>query len=348
VNIDQRKADHRGGGGPPLPGASSARLKEPRAGLGGYASRVSVAKQESDPRTEPDRERDDEPELESDAAPESGYDHIAEGYARHWGPVIRPAAEQVLDVIAPAVEAALAAGPEPRRQEPRLLDVGTGTGTLAIAALERWPAIRVTGIDPSAGMLEIAREAAEQRLSQQHDRYLSEVAYADELPFAAASFDLAVSSFVLQLVPRRAAALREIRRVLAPGGTFAWVAWQRSQQPYEPDRIANEVLDEAGFDPPESDGPSGDVASAEAAARAMRRAGFRDVRAYPKELAHPWDAAGYLAFLTEFDEQSLFAELEPDERADIEREVKKRLDRLRPEQLTLRLPVIYAAGRAAS
>jgi SAM-dependent methyltransferase len=308
---------------------------------------VSVAKQESEPSTEPDRRRGGEaepdPGPEPDAAPESGYDRIAAGYARHWGPVIRPAAEQVLDVIAPAVEAALAAVPEPR-----LLDVGSGTGTLAIAALERWPALRVTGIDPSAGMLGIAGEAAGERLVQQRDRYLSEVAYADELPFGAASFDLAVSSFVLQLVPSRAAALREIRRVLAPGGTLAWVAWQRSQQPYEPDRIANEVLDEAGFDPPESDGPSGDVASAEAAALAMRRAGFRDVRAHPEELAHPWDAAGYLAFLTEFDEQSLFAELEPDERADIEREIRRRLDRLTPEQLTLRLPVIYAAGRAAS
>jgi SAM-dependent methyltransferase len=292
---------------------------------------VSVAKQEIEPVPGPD------------AAPESGYDGIAAGYARHWGPVIRPAAEQVLDLLAPAMMAALAAG-----SEPRLLDVGTGTGTLAIAAIERWPALRVTGIDPSAGMLEIAREASDQRLSQQAGRYMTEVAYADELPFGAASFDLAVSSFVLQLVPSRAAALREIRRVLAPGGTFAWVAWQRSQQPYEPDRITNEVLDEAGFDPPESDGPSADIASAEAAALAMRRAGFRDVRAHPEELAHPWDAAGYLAFLTEFDEQSLFAELEPDERADIEHEIRRRLDRLTPEQLTLRLPVIYAAGRSGS
>ena len=159
---------------------------------------VSVAKQEFEPEAEADREP------EHDEAPESGYDRIADGYARHWGPVIRPAAEQVLDVIAPAVAAALAAGPEPR-----MLDVGTGTGTLAIAALERWPALRVTGVDPSGGMLELARVAAGERISQHGARYRTEIAYADELPFGAASFDLAVSSFVLQLVPSRAAALRE-------------------------------------------------------------------------------------------------------------------------------------------
>jgi SAM-dependent methyltransferase len=285
-----------------------------------------------------------EPFETSEPEPASGYDLMAEGYARHWGPVIRPAAERVLEVIASAVDAAFAA-----KREPRLLDVGTGTGTLAIAALERWPDLHVTGIDPSSGMLDVARAAAEERLApRERGRYETEVAYADELSFEAGAFDLAVSSFVLQLVPSRAAALREVRRVLAPGGTLAWVAWQRSDQPYEPDRVANEVLDEAGFDPPDTGAPSGDVASAEAAAGAMRRAGFRDVHAHAEELAHAWDAAGYLGFLTEFDEESLFAELDPGERADIERRIRRRLDRLTPEQMTLRLPVVYAAGRAGT
>lgn len=276
------------------------------------------------------------------AAPRAGYDEIAEGYARHWGPVIRPAAERVLDLIAPALEAAIAAS-----VEPRLLDVGTGTGTLAIAALERWPALQVTGVDPSAGMLDLARLAAEERLPSAHlGRYRTEVGWADALPFDDGTFDLAISSFVLQLVPSRTAALREIRRVLKPAGTFAWVAWQRSDQPYEPDRIANQVLDDAGFDPPEAGGRNGDLASAQAAATGMRRAGFRGVRATIDEVAHAWDAARYLAFLTEFDEKSLFAELSKRERRDIERRIRRRLDRLTREQLTLRLPVVHALGRA--
>jgi SAM-dependent methyltransferase len=275
--------------------------------------------------------------------PESRYDQMAEGYARWWGPVIRPAAEGVLDLLAPAVDATLL-----DREEPRLLDVGSGTGTLALAALERWPALRVTGVDPSGGMLLVARQSAAERLAADRvARYVTEIAWADEMPFEAGSFDLAVSSFVLQLVPSRAAALREVRRVLRPGGTFAWVIWQRSERAYAPDRIANEVLDEAGFDPPEPDARNGDVASSAAAALAMRRAGFRDVRATTGEAVHPWTPDGYLAFLTGFDEASLFAELEPAERADVEREILDRLGRLTPDEMTLRLPVVYAKGRAA-
>lgn len=271
----------------------------------------------------------------------AGYDDIADGYARHWGPVIRPGAERVLDLIGPAIDGALAAG-----AEPALLDVGTGTGTLAIAALERWPDLLVTGVDPSTGMLELARRAAEDRLApHRHARYGTQVGWADELPFEDGAFDLAVSSFVLQLVPNRTAALREIRRVLKPGGALAWVAWQRADRPYEPDRVANEVLDEAGFDPPEEGARNGDVASAQAAALSMRRAGFRDVRAHVDEVVHEWDPAGYLAFLTQFDEATLFAELGRAERRDIEREIRRRLTRLTREQRTLRLPVVHAIGR---
>ena len=94
-----------------------------------------------------------------------------------------------------------------------LLDVGTGTGTLAIAALERWPAIRVTGIDPSGGMLDLARRAAGERLDPDAAaRFATNVAPADRLPFDDAAFDHSVSSFVLQLVRSRQAALREVLR----------------------------------------------------------------------------------------------------------------------------------------
>jgi SAM-dependent methyltransferase len=276
--------------------------------------------------------------------PRAGYDDIAVGYARHWGPVIRPSAERVLDHLAPAVDSILAAGPRAR-----LLDVGTGTGTLAIAALERWPALEVTGVDPSGGMLDLAKQAASERLPhEQAQRYRTQTGWADELPFADGAFDLAVSSFVLQLVPNRGAALVEVRRVLRPGGVFAWVAWQQATLPFEPDRIANEVLDEAGFDPPEDGGRNGDVASAAAAALAMRRAGFRDVHAHTDELAHAWDPAAYVAFFTEFDEESLFAELDARERRQIKAKIHRRLGRLTPEELTLRLPVVHAIGRTPS
>ena len=274
-----------------------------------------------------------------------GYDDIAEGYARYWGPTIRPEALRALDLIAPAVGDALARHVD-GEPEPTLLDVGSGTGTLAIEALRRWPALGVVGIDPSGGMLEVARRQAGMELEAPiAERFRTEVAPADDLPFDSASIDLAVSSFVLQLVDSRAAALREIRRVLAPGATFAWVSWLRADRAYHPDRVANDVLDEFGFDPPEPDARPGDLASVEAAALGMRRAGFSQVRATASELVHPWTAEEYLDFYTRFDEQSLFDDLEATERAEIEARILAGLRALTPEQLTLRLPTVGVIGR---
>jgi SAM-dependent methyltransferase len=273
------------------------------------------------------------------------YDDIAEGYARYWGPTIRPEALRALDLIEPAIDATLA-GRSNGRGDPSLLDVGSGTGTLAIEALRRWPLLRVIGIDPSAGMLEVARREADAALAATvAGRFETEVAPADELPFDDGSIDLAVSSFVLQLVDNRAAALREVRRVLAPGAIFAWVSWLTSDRAYEPDRVANDVLDDFGFDPPEADGRPGDLASPQAAALGMRRAGFTRVRAIRAELEHAWTPEEYLDFFTKFDEASLFDDLEADERSEIQGRILDRLRRLTPEQMTLRLPTVGVIGR---
>lgn len=282
-----------------------------------------------------------------EAPEEQPYDRLAEGYSLHWGPVIQPAAERVLDHVAAEV-ARLQASTAAQDRHVDVLDVGSGTGALAIEALRRWPDLHVTGVDPSTGMLEVAARLAEERLgSVLAASYDTAQGWADELDFDDAAFDLAVSSFVLQLVPSRQAALTEIRRVLRPGGALAWVAWQRSDRPYTPDRVANEVLDRHGFDPPEPEGRNGDLASPAAAAAGMRKAGFRDVRAWSEEVAHPWTAQDYLGFFTRFDEQSLFEDLEAAERAEIEAELLEGLQQLTAEELTLRLPIVYAMGRAA-
>lgn len=269
---------------------------------------------------------------------DSFYDGVAGGYERYWAPVIRPGAVRVLDLVAADLDTP---------SELHVLDVGSGTGSLAIATLERWPQHRVTGIDPSGAMLEAARHTANEQLSRAvARRFRAEVASAANLPFDDGAFDVAMSSFVLQLVDDRESALREVRRALRPGGTFAWVAWERTDRTYEPDVIANEVFDEAGFDPPEPDAWNGDLESPDSAEAEMRAAGYVSVGAHAGEVAHPWTPEGYVAFLSEFDEVNLFDELEPDERDQIKVKLLDRLRALTPDQLMLRMPVVYVVGRA--
>lgn len=92
----------------------------------------------------------------------------------------------------------------------RVLDAGCGSGPLA-AALSAKGAI-VTGFDSSAAMIELARE----RLGADADLRVADL--GEPLPFADDSFDEVVASLVLHYLQDWAAPLRELRRVLRPGG----------------------------------------------------------------------------------------------------------------------------------
>jgi ubiquinone/menaquinone biosynthesis C-methylase UbiE len=98
-----------------------------------------------------------------------------------------------------------------------VLDIGCGTGSLAIAAARHAGASgRVTGVDASPKMIERARKKAARRNAV----VAFEVAYAQEMPFPDAHFDVVLSTVMLHHIPRagREDALREVKRVLKPGG----------------------------------------------------------------------------------------------------------------------------------
>ena len=139
-----------------------------------------------------------------------------------------------------------------------VLDVGVGTGNLALAALDAGRTCRITGIDASREMLG-GRRIADGRW-RRPAAARDPVAFAAELPIADGRFDVAMSSFVLQLVPNRAKVLREIRRVLRPGGTLGYVTWLDGPAPFAPDR---------------------DLRRAPRRVRLRRRAGRRPARRHP-------------------------------------------------------------------
>ena len=106
----------------------------------------------------------------------------------------------------------------------RVIEIGCGTG-----AQLPWyaPGVQVTALEPD--------DAMRARLSARAQRVAAYVTVApgraEELPFAAAVFDTAVSAFALCTVADPAAALSELRRVLVPGGTLlllehVHLAWQ--------------------------------------------------------------------------------------------------------------------------
>ena len=105
-----------------------------------------------------------------------------------------------------------------------VLDVGTGTGVVAITA--RRMGAQVTGLDLTPALLAQARESA--RLTG-HDDIDWHEGDAEALPFADASFDVVLSQFGHMFAPRPEVALAEMLRVLKPGGTIAFATWPGEQ-----------------------------------------------------------------------------------------------------------------------
>lgn len=100
----------------------------------------------------------------------------------------------------------------------RILDVGCGTGVLAREAKARFgDTCSVSGLDASAGMLTVAERLAPE-ISWRQGR-------AESLPYADESFDVVVSQFGLMFFPDPVQAIREMLRVLKPGGRAAVAVW---------------------------------------------------------------------------------------------------------------------------
>ncbi len=264
------------------------------------------------------------------------YDASAASYRIWWEPVLAPSALALLDRLDHATDVR------------DILDVGTGTGILAIESVRRWPRARVAGLDGSDGMLGVAAAEADRRLDADERTRLTLVAgHAGRLPFTDRSFDLVVSSFVLQLVPDRPAALREALRVLRPGGRLALVSWLATEERFAPDEAFEKALDELDLDEEveAEEARSVDFVSPAAVAAQLRRAGFERVGAQPSTLVHGHRPERYLDFLAEYAEAELFGTLEPMTRQRLRARTQARLDRLPPEAFTWRVPIVFALGR---
>jgi ubiquinone/menaquinone biosynthesis C-methylase UbiE len=108
---------------------------------------------------------------------------------------------------------------------PQVLEVGVGTGK----NMEFWPFnYKITAIDLTPGMLDIARQRAEKLKRQNCDVFLADVQH---LKFPAGIFDTVVATFVFCTVPDPVQGLRELGRVVRPDGQILLLEHVRIDRP---------------------------------------------------------------------------------------------------------------------
>jgi ubiquinone/menaquinone biosynthesis C-methylase UbiE len=134
--------------------------------------------------------------------------------------------------------------------EDSVLDVAMGPGepALTVAALAG-PKGKVFGVDPIQGMVAAARSEAE-RLGLKNAKF--DVAFADDLPFAADTFDAVISRFGVMFFPSPADGVREMLRVLKPGRKLALAVWhfaERNPFHYALSRVIDRYVDSPPLTP---------------------------------------------------------------------------------------------------
>ena len=157
----------------------------------------------------------------------------------------------------------------------RVLDIGCGTGTLAVMIKRAHPAVLVFGVDPDPRALaRAARKAGRAGVAVQFER-----GFGDALAHPDAAFDRVFSSMMFHHVPRaeKPGVLVEIHRVLAPGGRLEFLDFAGG---------AHSLLAHTFH------GRSASAAADERLLRLMRDAGF----AQPRRVASRPTIAGAIAY----------------------------------------------------
>lgn len=242
------------------------------------------------------------------------YSANAEAYHEHWAPVLARPGRWL-------IEWADIAGAE------RVLDLGSGVGTLLPELAQRAPRAMVIGADRAEGMLRLAPAS-----------FPRVVLDATALCFHDAEFDAVVMAFMLFHVLEPAAALAEVRRALRPGGVLALATWNAGDNEWIADTIWTEELDAHGADPIAPSEATHDLMNTPARmVDLLESAGFRDVETDLSPVVDAVDSDGYLTRRTGLGlAAARFRSMAPSaQRACLDR-MRSRLDDLSDEEMASR------------
>ena len=253
------------------------------------------------------------------------YSAGAEAYLQHWAPVLSAAGRRLVDWSNIG-------------EAERVLDLGSGVGTLLPALIRRAPGATVVGADRAEGMIRLASAS-----------FPRVVVDAAALSFRGSVFDAVFLAFMLFHLPEPAAALAEVKRTLRAGGVLAVATWETGGAECLADTIWTEALDAHGAAAADSQARHELMDTPEKLVELLEAAGFVDVETELHPVVDPVDPDQFLARRTSLGlAAARFRSLPPSAQAACLDGVRARLGDLSRDEMTSRDIAILAVTQTAA